>query len=80
MTGIAPGQETVRWQQLTLRMGDRIRIKIVETKTADKYDVIQQAPRDARKYEKAWVRAMAKEFGWTIQRGPRKTQGSKASK
>src|SRR5258708_26938754 len=60
MTGIALDNETVRWQQRSLRMNDRVRIKIVEAKTADKFEVLQKAPRDSRKYEKAYVRRMAK--------------------
>jgi hypothetical protein len=28
-------------------------------------EVLQIAPRDSRKYEKAYVRRMAKQFGWT---------------
>ncbi|MBI2680815.1 MAG: hypothetical protein HYX25_07400 [Candidatus Solibacter usitatus] len=66
MTGSSTTQETVRWQQRSLRMNDRVQITIVETKSADKFEVLQKAPRDARKYEKAYVRRLAKEFGWTI--------------
>jgi hypothetical protein len=53
-------------------MNDEVRIKIVEAHTADKFTVVQKAPRDPRKYEKRYVRRMAKEFGWTIQTGARK--------
>jgi hypothetical protein len=71
MTGILPTMATVRWQQRLLRMNDQVRINIVDSKTADKFELLQKAPRDARKYEKAYVRRMAKEFGWTIQTKPR---------
>jgi hypothetical protein len=74
MTGLVPTLATVRWQQRSLQMNDQVRIKIVEAKTVDKCEVLQQAPRDARKYEKAYVRRMAKEFGWTIQTKVRKTR------
>ena len=67
MTGLSITHETVRWQQRSLQMNDQVRIKIVEAKTADEFEVLQAAPRDSRKYEKAYVRRMAKEFGWTIQ-------------
>jgi hypothetical protein len=33
----------------------------------DKFKVLQKAPRYPEKYEKAYARRMAKEFGWTIQ-------------
>ncbi len=64
--------ETVRWQSRSLRLNDEVRIKIVETPKADKSEVMQKAPRDPRKYEKKWVRRMAKEFGWTIQTGTKR--------
>jgi hypothetical protein len=67
MTGIAPGGETVRWQQRSLQINEQVRIKIVEAKTVDKPEVLEKAPRDSRKHEKAYVRRMAKEFGWKIQ-------------
>ena len=50
-------------------MNDQVQVKIVETQNVDKPEVLQIAPRDSRKYEKAYVRRMAKEFGWTIQTG-----------
>jgi len=67
MTGLKLDQGTVRWQQRTLLLNDEVRIKIAEADVVDKPDVLQPAPRDTRKYEKAYVRRMAKEFGWTIQ-------------
>ena len=70
MTGLLPTLATVRWQQRSLQMNDQVQVKIVEAKTVDKFEVLQEAPRDSRKYEKAYVRRMAKEFGWTIQTKP----------
>ncbi len=72
VTGRALNNEVVRWQQLNLEMGARVRIKIVETNKVDKPEVLQRAPRDPLKYEKAYVRKMAKNFGWTIQANNRK--------
>ncbi len=77
MTGMLLNQETIRWQHRGLRMNDEVRIKIVETRTVDKFTVMQKAPRDPRKYEKRYVRRMAKEFGWTIQTGAPKKEASK---
>src|SRR5580700_10403331 len=59
MTGLLPTQSTVRWQQRSLRMNDQVRIKIVEVKMADQFEILQKAPRDSRKYEKAYVRWLA---------------------
>jgi len=66
MTGILPTLETIRWHR-GLRMNDEVQIKVVEVTRTSKYKTMQKAPRDPRKYEKAYVRRMAKEFGWTIQ-------------
>ncbi len=69
ITGLLLTQASVQWQQRGLRMDDEVRIKIVETSVVDDYKLMQKAPRDERKYEKKYVRRMAKEFGWTIQAG-----------
>jgi hypothetical protein len=74
MTGMLLNQETVRWEHRVLRMNDEVRIKIAETRKVDKFEVMQKAPGDPRKYEKRHVRRMAKEFGWTIQTGRQKTK------
>jgi len=76
MTGLLPTKSTVRWQQRSLQMNDHVEVRIIEAKKVDRFTVLQEPPRDARKYEKAYVRRMAKEFGWTIQiksQGGRKT-------
>ena len=71
MTGLKLNQETVRWQQRTLQLNDEVRIRIVEADALDKPEVLKPASRDTRKYEKAAVRRLAKEFGWTVQTGKR---------
>jgi hypothetical protein len=76
MTGLLPMKSTVRWQQRSLHIGDQVGVRVIETKTADRPKVLQEAPRDSRKYEKAYVRRMAKEFGWTIQTVARKPKSS----
>lgn len=73
MTGLLPSLETVRWRHRTLRVNEQVRITVIETQTVDQPKVLQKTPRDAKKYEKAYVRRMAKEFGWTIQTSVRKT-------
>ena len=71
MTASTLKDEILRWQQRKLQIGDHVLIKIVEADTVDVPTVLQTAPRDSRKYEKAYVRRMAKEFGWTITTGRR---------
>jgi len=69
MTGLKLNQETVRWQQCAMQLNDEVRIRIIEADAVDKPELLPPAPRDTRKYEKAAVRTMAKEFGWTVQTG-----------
>ena len=73
MTGLLPTKSTVRWQHRSLQMNDQVRIKIVEAQKVDTFEVLQEEPKDSRKYEKAYVRRMAKEFGWTIRTNARKS-------
>ncbi len=70
VTGMRLNLETVGWIHRGVRRNDRIEIKVIEAPTADIPAVRQKASRDERKYEKAWVVRMAKEFGWTIQKRP----------
>ena len=53
-------------------MNDEVRVTILETDKVDKFKVLQKTPADERKYEKAYVRRLAKEFGWTVQAGPKR--------
>jgi hypothetical protein len=69
MTGMLLTNATIRWQQRNLSINDEVRIRVVETPKVDKFKLLQKAPRDPAKYEKAYVRRMAKKFGWTIQSG-----------
>jgi hypothetical protein len=69
MTGGLLTQETIRWQQRSLRTNDEVRIKVIETAKGNKFKVLQKAPRSQEKYEKAYVLRGDKEFGWTIETG-----------
>jgi len=68
---ISPKEEYVRWvKRKKLRIGDEIRLRIIETQSAD-------SPQERRtradvwtspklRQQKQYVRQMAKKFGWTI--------------
>jgi hypothetical protein len=65
-----PKNEHVFWKEAILRTGDEVRIKIVETKTADK--PLDRYPRDLAaeaEAEKRQARKLAKKFGWKVQEG-----------
>jgi len=57
----------VRWQNRVLRLGDEVRVRIVERKLADIPS--KRSPRDPKaelKSQKRYVRKMAKKLGWRI--------------
>lgn len=59
--------EFVDWGRRRLKVGDEIRVKIVEAASVDRPK--KRRPRDRKeelKREKLHVRAMAKKFGWKI--------------
>ena len=66
MTGRTLDNEVVRWQQLSLEMGTKVQVGIVEAKTVDKPEVLQKAPRDARNTRKPtsaeWRRSLDGQF------------------
>jgi hypothetical protein len=59
--------EHVRWQNRALRLGDEIRVRIGERKSADTPS--KRFPRDPKaelKSQKRYVRRLAKKLGWKI--------------
>ncbi len=60
-------EEHATWARIGLKVGDKIVLKVIETDSVDK-------PRERRlpdlktdkRREKAYVRAMAKKFGWQL--------------
>jgi len=68
-------EEHVDWvKQKRLQVGDEIRVKIVEGGSADKPVRTRRTdPAETLKAKKRYVRMMAKEFGWKIQTGNRRS-------
>ena len=67
---IGPTDEHVEWTTRRLQVGDEISIKVVGEKSVDKPR--RRIPRDPvqeLKWDRRYVRAMAKKFGWKISRG-----------
>jgi len=63
------------WTNRSLKVGDRIRVDVVEVDSADKPR--QRYKSDSatyRKNQKAYIRAWAKEFGWRIVAGRSKSK------
>jgi hypothetical protein len=66
---VLPQNEHVRWKQVSLRVGDEVRLKVVETKTVDRPRL--RFPRDLAaeiRGEKRQLRKLAKKFGWRLQK------------
>ena len=63
-----PEQESLRWRgQQPIKVGDEVRIKIVEAKRVSKPTTRHtETPADTLMAQKRYVRQMAKEFGWKI--------------
>ena len=64
----APEQESLRWRgQQSLKVGDEVRVKVVETKRVSKPTTrIRENPAVKLRAQKRYVRQMAKQFGWKI--------------
>jgi|SRR5882672_5435715 len=66
---ISPVGEHVTWiSQKPLRIGDQLRIKILDAKSVDEpVNRTRTDPTKQVKYQQQYVRAMAKKLGWKIQ-------------
>ena len=73
---ISPTREHVKWiKQNPLRVGDKIRVEIVETNSVDT-PIERYRADSARDLEnqKAYVRAAAKQLGWTVREHAKKSK------
>jgi len=65
---ITPQGDHVRWRNPPLRVGDEVRVKIVESTSVDRPTKRHRRnPSEELKAKKHYVRQMAKEFGWKIE-------------
>ena len=66
---ISRNYEFVDWFQRKVRRGDEVVIRIVEVGAADApRKRRQESPAQRRRQQQAYVRKMAKQFGWKIQK------------
>jgi len=63
----SPSAEHAIWKRRDLRVGDEVRVTIIETNSVDR-PVRRYRPdsKAAERNQKAYVRAWAKKFGWQI--------------
>jgi hypothetical protein len=65
---VMPQNEHVRWKEARLRVGDEVRLKVVEAEAVDAPSVRHPPdPVAEAKAEKRYVRKMAKKLGWKVQ-------------
>ncbi len=65
---VTPVSEHVSWVKQDLQVGDVITVKIVEASSTDTPpERTCSNPAEDLKYQKSYVRAMAKKLGWRIQ-------------
>jgi hypothetical protein len=71
---VLPQNEHVRWKKALLRVGDEVRLKVVEAETADKPRVrVARDLASEAEAEKRQLRKLVKKFGWKI-REPRRSR------
>jgi len=64
---VSRAHEFVEWFRRGVRRGDEIVIRIVETKDVDEPKrKRRESPAQRRRQQQAYVRRMAKQFGWKI--------------
>jgi hypothetical protein len=67
---ISPTAEYVIWKRRRLKIGDEVRVKIVETASIDRpKERIRIDPKADLKRQKQYVRDMSKKFGWKLTTG-----------
>ena len=63
----------VTWAKVGLKLGDEIRVRILESDSADEpkaRESREDQERDSLERNKEFVREMAKKWGWTLTEGP----------
>jgi hypothetical protein len=61
---VSPVREHVTWVRQNLRVGDEISVKVVETNSTDEpIERSRTNPADDLRYQRSYVRAMAKKLG-----------------
>ncbi len=67
---ISPAREHVKWVDRKLRVGDQIRVKVVNKTSVDEpRKRYRRDPEKELEYQKQYLRRLAKQFGWKIQAG-----------
>jgi hypothetical protein len=67
---ISPTGEHVIWKRRRLKIGDEVRVKIVESASIDRPKERHRLdPKEDLKRQKQYVREMVKKFGWKLTTG-----------
>jgi len=70
---VSPARKHVIWRHRRLKVGDEIIVKIAETDSVDRpRKSYPFNPEGDERKQKAYIRAMAKKFGWRVDTRPKK--------
>jgi hypothetical protein len=71
---VSATEEYVKWAQVGLKVGDEVRVRIVESASADEPKTRKPArlieTEDMLEEKKRYLREMAKKLGWTLTEPP----------
>jgi hypothetical protein len=68
---VSATREQVNWTRVDLKVGDEVRVRILESASADEPETRERPdPEHDLERQKNYVRDMAKKLGWTLTEGP----------
>jgi hypothetical protein len=71
---ISATEEHVRWKAPHLRLGDKVALRIVETNQVKRVKRYRTDSKQDERNSKAYVRAVAKKYGWKLLTRPKKSK------
>src|SRR5258708_32444937 len=70
-----PSEEHAEWKRLGLKVGDSVGVTVIETDLVDRpRKRYRPDSKTAERNQKAYIRAVAKKFGWQLLTPPKKSK------
>jgi hypothetical protein len=72
---LSPTEEHVKWKRLSLKVGDKVEVRIIEAEAIDapKERFRRNSKQDERN-AKAYAKGLAKQYGWQIVTRPKNSK------
>lgn len=71
----SPAEEHVTWKRLSLKVGDRVEVRIVESEAIDKpTERFRTDSKQGERNARAYAKALAKKYGWRIITRPKNSK------